>query len=287
MRRLLSIPLVVIGVVAVALGSVLWWIDQQIFDTATVAGHAKQILAKPAIQAELRSAIVNKVVLIVGNEKAKSQIDALVRKELTDTVFQRDFTDSVVATHQTLLDPSVSSIRFDLSAVAVDLAAQLEPTNAPAATQISNNTGALRFDLINRAQLPGQWRLAERWHRFAPLYFGLGVLLVVAGIVVGPGRWGLLVTTGVGLVVLCTASVLAAKYAVSSGVAATAAPADKSAILALTQPFISDLTTQSVVLGVIGLLVALVGAGLGVMGIGRTPTTAWSPPANIRQANWR
>jgi len=286
-RRLLSIPLVLAGVLAIAFGSVLWWIDQQIFDTATVVDHSHEILAKPAVQAELRTAIVNQIVLIVGTDRLKSPIDDMVKLELADPVFQRDFTDSIAVTQQSLVDPTVPIIRLDLSAVAVHLAAQLQAKNPVAAQQVAAQTGSLRFDLIDRTQLPREWLWAERWHNLGLFYLGLGIALVAVGIAVGPGRWGLTVTTGIGLVVLCGASVLGMKWAVAKAVASTATPTDKAAIKDLAQPFIADLTVQSVVIGVIGLLIALVGAGLGVMGVGRVPTNEWSPPPSFRQANWR
>ena len=180
MRRLLSIPLVLAGVLAIAFGSLLWWIDQQIFDTATVVDHSHEILAKPAVQAELRTAIVNQIVLIVGTDRLKSQIDDMVKLELADPVFQRDFTDSIAVTQQSLVDPTVPIIRL---------------------------------------QLPREWLWAERWHNLGLFYLGLGIVLVAVGIAVGPGRWGLTVTTGIGLVVLCGASVLGIKWAVAKAVA--------------------------------------------------------------------
>lgn len=287
MRRLLSVPLVLAGIVAIAFGSLLWWINQQVFDTASVVAHSQEILAKPAVQAELRTAITNQITLVIGNERLKSQIDALVKAELADPVFQKDFTDSIAATQQTLVDPTAPTISLDLSAVGVHLATQLQATNTAAAQLVSANTGALRFTLLDRTELPKEWQWAQRWHHFGPLYFGIGILLVTIGVAVGPGRWALLVTAGLGIVVLCAATVIGAKVAIARAVSGSASTTDTAAIKDISKPFIADLTTQSVVIGVIGLLIALVGAGLGVMGVGRVPTNEWSPPPGFRQANWR
>ncbi len=276
MRRVASIPLVVIGTFVIAFGSLAVWANAAVFDTAKVVRTTQEVLDSTAVQQLLSREITDRIVRAAGDEALRPQVATVVDRQLADPQFQATFANAVSATHRVLVDGDAGTITFNLAPVAQSVEAQILTLAPQLQGHLPDPKTALQFDLVRRSELPVLWKVVDHVREVAWLVVLLGAILVVLGLVIGPARGVLLIITGVSLAAFSGLIVLLAHTGVRLATRHASQLASDAAKV-ISNAFIDDLVRQSIVLAAIGGVVAIAGLIAVAIGFGRADAE-WNPP---------
>ncbi|MGE3687215.1 MAG: hypothetical protein AB7J47_12735 [Acidimicrobiia bacterium] len=264
MQRVTSVVLMVVGAALLAMGTVLWWADGHLFDTATVVRTTDEVLASAEVQDLLTARITDDVMVYVGDEAFRPQVEVIVRDVVGDTRVHAFVNDGVREAHQALVDGDAEQIALHLEA----LSREIRENVVEAVPELEGRipaTDVLTFDLLTRSDLPDVWRLAERFHEAAAMFLSVGAVLAGVSLVLGPARWIRLLIGGITFAafgVVCIVALRAAIGVVEDRITdplATAATGD------IFDIFFSSLDRQSIVMVIGGALAAMFGVAIRLM----------------------
>jgi len=275
-RRLASIPLVVIGCFVIAFGTLAVWADRAVFDTGKVVGTTQEVLDSTAVQQLLSREITDRIVTASGNEALRPQISTVVDRQLADPQFQATFANAVSAAHRVLVDGDANTIPFNLAPVAQSVEQQILTVAPQLQGHLPDPQTVLQFDLVQRSELPVLWKIIDHVRAVAWFVVLLGVILVVLGLLIGPARGVLLIITGVSLAGFSGLIVLLAHTGVHLATR-NASQLASDAAKVISDAFLDDLVSQSIVLAAIGGIVAIAGLIAVAVGFGRADAE-WNPP---------
>ena len=188
LQRTISIVLTVVGAALLAMGTVLWWADGHLFDTASVVAQTDDVLESPDVQVLLTARITDHVMVYVGDPTFRPQVEMIVEEAVGDPRVRALVNDGVRQAHQALVSGDAEQVALRLEA----LSREIRQTVVVAVPELEGripDTDVLTFDLITRSDLPDVWRLAERFHEAAAMFLSIGAVLVGVGLVIGPARW--------------------------------------------------------------------------------------------------
>ncbi len=264
LQRTTSLVLTVVGAALLAMGTVLWWADGHLFDTATVVAQADEVLASPEVQVLLTARITDHVMVYVGDETFRPQVEKIVEEAVADTRVHALVNDGVRQAHQALVSGDAEQVALRLEALSRDIR-QTVVAAVPDLEGRIPDTDVLTFDLITRSDLPEVWRLADRFHEAAAMFLSIGAVLVGMALVIGPARWlrllvGGLTFAGFGLV--CIVALRAAITVVEGRITDPLAAAATGDIF---DGFFASLDRQSIAMMIGGLLAAMFGVAIRLM----------------------
>jgi hypothetical protein len=264
LQRSISIVLTVVGAALLAMGTVLWWADGHLFDTATVVAQTDDVLTSPDVQVLLTARITDHVMVYVGDQTFRPQVEMIVEEAVADPRVRALVNDGVRQTHLALVSGDAEQVALRLEALSREIRQTVVATVPELAGRIPD-TDVLTFDLITRSDLPDVWRLAERFHEAAAMFLSIGAVLVGVGLVIGPARWLRLLVGGLTFAafgVVCFVALRAAITVVEDRITDPLAAAAAGDIF---DAFFSSLDTRAIVMVIGGLLAAMFGVAIRLM----------------------
>ena len=264
LQRTISIVLTVVGAALLAMGTVLWWADGHLFDTATVVEQTDDVLTSPDVQVLLTARITDHVMVYVGDQTFRPQVEMIVEEAVADPRVRALVNDGVRQTHLALVSGDAEQVALRLEALSREIRQTVVATVPELAGRIPD-TDVLTFDLITRSDLPDVWRLAERFHEAAAMFLSIGAVLVGVGLVIGPARWLRLLVGGLTFAafgVVCFVALRAAITVVEDRITDPLAAAAAGDIF---DAFFSSLDTRAIVMVIGGLLAAMFGVAIRLM----------------------
>ena len=264
LQRTISIVLTVVGAALLAMGTVLWWADGHLFDTATVVEQTDDVLTSPDVQVLLTARITDHVMVYVGDQTFRPQVEMIVEEAVADPRVRALVNDGVRQTHLALVSGDAEQVALRLEALSREIRQTVVATVPELAGRI-HDTDVLTFDLITRSDLPDVWRLAERFHEAAAMFLSIGAVLVGVGLVIGPARWLRLLVGGLTFAafgVVCFVALRAAITVVEDRITDPLAAAAAGDIF---DAFFSSLDTRAIVMVIGGLLAAMFGVAIRLM----------------------
>jgi hypothetical protein len=264
-RGIISTLLVLIGAAALAAGSVLWWTDGHVFDTATFTESTSKVLRDPQVQTLLSREITNKVMAYVESPELQPQVRLLVTQIVASEEALTLMDQGVVDAHRLLVDGTAPTLDLNLIALATEVRVRIVAAAPLLDATLPPPNNWFEFQLLKRTDLPKTYELVERFHSSAVALLFLGAALIGLALVLGPGRWALMMGSGLGVAAFGIAIVFALKKALQEGEARVTDPVAKAASKNVFSIFFHELNRQSITLIVIGGIVALLGVSIGLI----------------------
>jgi hypothetical protein len=264
-RIVASVFLVLIGSASLAAGSVLWWTDGQVFDTNQVSLTTKEVFRDPEVQALLSQEITKKVMAYVGKEELRPQITNLVDQLVANEQALTQMDDGVRQAHILLIDGNSPTVQLNLKGLADEVRAQLVVAAPELDATLPPTDTWFEFKLLERDDLPKTYEWIERFHSSAPALLVLGACLIALALVLGPGRWALMMVAGLGVAGFGLLIVVALRAALRAAENRVTDPVARTASKDIFQVFFRELNKQSVTLIVVGGIVALLGVSVGLI----------------------
>ena len=258
-RRVATIYLVAFALLAVPLGDLGLWTRRELLDSTAFAALANKAVQQPDVRDAFAARLASEIVKQVPRLAAQQ---SLVRTAVGDVVgtqpFQIVFEQAVGGMHQQLtsgadqlrlqLDPALPLVRAEVAKVSASAANLVPLSGLPSVT------------VVQKKDMKALWvavGLARRASWVLPL---VALALLAAALVVATNRRVALIVLGVGLTVVAVALVLLLKVGRDLLSNSVGSNVTKQAFNSAWGTITSSLVTQTIVIGVVGLLA--VGAGV-------------------------
>ena len=264
LQRTISIVLTVVGAALLAMGTVLWWADGHLFDTASVVAQTDDVLESPDVQVLLTARITDHVMVYVGDQAFRPQVEMIVEEAVADPRVRALVNDGVRQAHQALVSGDAEQVALRLEALSRDIR-QTVVAAVPELEGRIPDTDVLTFDLITRSDLPDVWRLAERFHEAAAMFLSIGAVLVGVGLVIGPARWLRLLVGGLTFAAFGAVMFVALRAAITVVEDRITDPLAAAAAGDIFDAFFASLDTRAIVMVIGGLLAAMFGVAIRLM----------------------
>ncbi len=264
LQRTISIVLTVVGAALLAMGTVLWWADGHLFDTASVVAQTDDVLESTDVQVLLTARITDHVMVYVGDPAFRPQVETIVEEAVGDPRVRALVNDGVRQAHQALVSGDAEQVALRLEALSRDIR-QTVVVAVPELEGRIPDTDVLTFDLITRSDLPDVWRLAERFHEAAAMFLSIGAVLVGVGLVIGPARWLRLLVGGLTFAAFGAVMFVALRAAITVVEDRITDPLAVAAAGDIFDAFFASLDTRAIVMVIGGLLAAMFGVAIRLM----------------------
>ena len=264
LQRTISIVLTVVGAALLAMGTVLWWADGHLFDTASVVAQTDDVLESPDVQVLLTARITDHVMVFVGDQAFRPQVETIVEEAVADPRVRALVNDGVRQAHQALVTGDAEQVALRLEALSRDIR-QTVVAAVPELEGRIPDTDVLTFDLITRSDLPDVWRLAERFHDAAATCLSIGAVLVGVGLVIGPARWLRLLVGGLTFAAFGAVMFVALRAAITVVEDRITDPLAAAAAGDIFDAFFASLDARAIVMVIGGLLAAMFGVAIRLM----------------------
>jgi hypothetical protein len=265
LRVAFSVMLALIGASSLATGFALRWADSKVFDTAEVSETSTEMFRDPDVQALLSREITEKVMEFVVDETQRGTVTNLVTQIVADQRALVLIDQGVREAHQTLVDTENPAIRLNLQQLAVEVrkslvnvSPALEATLPPAETWFD-------FQLFTRDDLPKPYEWLDRFHGSAFPLMLFGGCLIALAIVLGPARWAMLMTAGLGVAAFGLAISFGLRQALRAAEDRVNDPLALTAAKDVFSLLFDDLNRQAITLTVTGAIAALLGISIGLI----------------------
>jgi len=271
--RVAAIVLVVLGGLGLVLTSTGAWLERNLLDTGRFTGTANAILDQPEVQRELTHVLVEKLSSEAGTDLriAEPFLASVVTQVVNSGAFRAVFDRAVSSAHRVVVDESTGTVILDLTNSYDQIKGPLQQVAPKLADQLPSRR-QLNVVLLHRSQLTTAWDVIDEVKRAVDIVAASSVVLLVAGVALARARWRAValaawVVAG-GLAVLLLGLVIG-RLALEARIADGGV---SDAVGAAFRVMTRSLLVQSVVLGVIGAVIALAARFTD-----RHGRTAWAP----------
>ena len=252
-RRVATIYLVGLALLAVPLGDLGLWTRRELLDSTSFATLANTVVQQPDVRDSLADAVTSKIVkqeprLVAQQSVIRTAVGTLVGTQPFQVVFEHavggmhDQLTSGAAQLSLQLDPLLPLVRAEVGKV------------SPNAANLVPLSGLPSVNVVQKKDMKALWvavGLARRASWVLPL---LALALLAAALVVAKNRRVVLIVLGAGLAVVAVALVLLLKVGRGLLSDAVGSQVTKSAFDSAWDTITSSLVTQTIIIGVVGLL---------------------------------
>lgn len=275
-RRIATIYLVGFALLAVPLGDLGLWTRRELLDTSSFATMANTVVQQPDVRDSLADAITTRV---IEREPRLATEQSIVRSAVGTLIgtaaFQAVFEQAVGGMHDQLtggadqlslqLDPALPLVRNEVATLSNASVASLVPLS-----------GLPTVTVVQKNDMKGLWvavGVARKASWVLPL---VALALLAAAVVVAKRRRAVLVVLGVGMMVEAAALVVLLKVGRGLLSDAVGTNVTKAAFDSAWDTITSSLVTQTVAIGVVGLLAVAGGVLWRRYEIGGRRPTGWA-----------
>lgn len=276
MRGFVAGLLLLVGLLLVPFADLGIWTRRQILPTDSFTDLATEVVQQDAVQAALTSRLVDE---IVARESrlgvARFVLEPAVGQALDTPQFESIFRVSVASTHDQL-ERGDDQLSLDLNQVLPivrDLVAQVD---SGVARRIPDSLGLPSITFLREEEVPELWFGVEVTREASWVFPVLMVITLGAAVAVAKQRALAVVIAGFGVAFVCLLIVLALRVGRDMLSDVVGPTIDVQAFDAGYEVVTDSLVTQSLALGVLGLLVAAVGVVLMVWRRGNTRSSSWA-----------
>ncbi len=260
-RRLTAIVLALVGALAAVLGIVLLVADNSLFNEERVEKTTEKIVTDRDIGRLLIREITDRIVAIGDLETDRDNVEAVVTLVVSDERVQDEAVDAVLTSYDMLVNGQDDVIVFNMEDLARDVRRQVVAIDPSLDAQLPGDDEFLRFELLQRTEVPEALDVIHTARRGAWLLLVGGVTCIVAAVVLGPGRFGIF---GLAAAVVVAAMFLTATLiSTASNNAIDDIPDSLSRRVArlATDEYLSTLDHVAIAVVIFGLIAVIVGIG--------------------------
>jgi hypothetical protein len=236
--------------------------QRDIYDTERFAKHASALLRDPDVREQLAQSMANALVSEVPQLRSVEPLLATAASAVISTPqFAAVFDDAVRQAHSQLVS-GARTIQLDLGASVSLVLRQLTEGLPFAQALIPDFTGALKVTVLERSQAPALWSAVEIARNAAYIsLIGTVVLLIVGMLVLDLRSLGVLLIGAGALFAggVAIAGQFAVRQIITGGMLD---PVSERAYLAVLREFGGPLRSQSLLVMLVGAIVAAVGVVL-------------------------
>ena len=260
-RRLTAIVLALVGALATVLGIVLLVANNSLFNETQVEKTTEKIVTDRDIGRLLIREITDRIVAIGDLETDRDNVEAVVTLVVSDERVQEQAVAAVLTSYDMLVNGSDNVIVFNMEDLARDVRRQVVAIDPSLDEQLPADDELLRFELLQRTEVPEALDVIHTARRGAWLLLVGGVMCIIAAVVVGPGRFGIF---GLAAAVVVAAMFLTATLiSTASNNAINDIPDSLSRRVArlATDEYLSTLDHVAIAVVIFGLIAVIVGIG--------------------------
>jgi hypothetical protein len=258
-RRIIASILVVVGAVLLLLASFGWWADRYFLNSGRFADKANQILDQEEVQDALAVAITDRLSERSGRDLriARPFITTIVREVVGSDAFQTVFDAAVLRTHHAIVEGGARDAVLNLSRIVDDVKDALEPIAPNLADRIPEGE-KVQVKILDKTQLDAIYDITNVVENLVVVVTILAVLFIAGGVALSNRRWRTLALAGwvtLGLFVFSLVAVMTGRIVTGSLIAdEDYSDAARAAYKVITR----GLIVQAIVIGIIGLVVAII-----------------------------
>lgn len=259
MRGIVAGTLVVLGLLLVPLATLGIWVQRQILPTDEFTDLATEVVQHPDVREALADRFLDELEaqeprLAVG----RFVLQPAVREALTTDEFQQVFRSSVSDMHAQL-ERGDDELSLDLDGLLPVVRSLVARVDRGIAEQIPTAAGLPSITVVRESDVPELWQGVEIT-RHASWVFPVLVLVALAGaVVVAPNRSLTLIIAGAGVAVMCLIVGLALREGRDLLSDFVGPEIDVRAFDAGYDIVTDTLVNQTLLLGIVGVIAAVVG----------------------------
>jgi hypothetical protein len=272
MRTFLAALLATVAIVLVPFADLGVWIEREVVGTTSFVRLGEHVLDQPAVRDALAEAITTDLTRRAPTLSAREpNLQPLIAGVLARPELRPAFDDALVRTHDQLRsghDP----LQLDVTPVLAVVRAQLPPalaTSVPAGLTVAPVT------VLRRQDAPAVWDGVQLVQGAALVVPVIALLAFAGALLAARRRGGLCIAVGVVVTIASLGLLALVKPGRSLLEAQSGTPAQRSAFLAGYDTVLRSFEQQTVVVAVLGGVLALVGILL-----------VWSRTRNVRPMGW-
>ncbi len=191
-RRVLSVLCTLVGAIVALLGLAVAVANHSLFSRPAVSTTVSRIVADPDVERLVARQITTRVVTLGALQPHAGVVAAEVDNLVKAPAVQADLSAAAMATYDQLVSGTGPEITFNLPNEAAVVRTDLVALDARLNATLPDNAQLLRFTLFRRSTLPVTYHWAKRSRQVAEVTLIIGLALLVLGLALGPGRFGLL-----------------------------------------------------------------------------------------------
>jgi hypothetical protein len=264
MRGIVAAVLIILGVALVPLADLGMWTERELLSTSEFTTLATDVVQRD----EVKDALANRLADILVEQVPPLALGRFVlvpalKQALGTQQFQTVFEGAVQNMH-TQLENGDDRLTLDLDAILPIVRDLVANVNEDVASQIPQQTGIAVITVVTRDNVPQLWAgvdIAREASWVVPL---LSLLLMAAGVAVAKKRALALILAGLGVAAAALLVVLAIKLGREPLSNVAGSTVNLKAFDAGYEVITDSLVLQTAVLGLLGLVAALVGVGIAV-----------------------
>jgi len=183
--------LAVVGALAAILGILLVKADQQMFTRSSAVADLDRVLADPDVNRLIIRTITDRVVELGGDGEQREVIEQTVTKQMESPTTQKALRSAVIGAYDVLTTGDTEVVDINLDDQGGELRRELVAIDPRLDDVLPSADELVRFTLFERAELPWSYRAVESAHSASWVLFIAGCVMVLAALVLGPGRLSL------------------------------------------------------------------------------------------------
>ena len=191
LRRAASASLALIGAVLAVLGLLVAKADQTLFDRASVERSVDKILVDPDISRLLAREITKRAVVLGNLGDQQQLVQDYVEQQVGTPEVQQEIRAGILAAYDSLVETNNPRIDFNMPKQGSIVRKQLVRFNPALDNTLPIGSDLLRFTLFKRPTLPWGYDLLKGMQSAGWAVFFAGLVCVLVGLLIGPGRFGL------------------------------------------------------------------------------------------------
>jgi multisubunit Na+/H+ antiporter MnhC subunit len=258
-RRILAGSLAVLALLAVPLGDLGLWTKRQLLNTDSFTAMANDVVQQP----EVHDALANRITLEIVRQVPRLASQQSVLRSAVGTVvgtpaFQSVFETAVGGLHDQLTNGD-DQLTLGLDAFLPLVRAEVAKTSPQAAARVPQS-GLPAVTVVEKKDMSALWVGVDVARKVSWLLPLIALALLIAAVALASKRATMLVIVGAGLAAAAVAIVLLLRAGRSVLFDVVGAGVSRQTFNSAWDAITSSLVTQTIILGVLGLLA--VGAGV-------------------------
>lgn len=257
-RRILASILVVIGALLLLVSSFGWWANRYFLNSERFSTKATQIVSNENVQDALTIAITDQISKSSGRDLriAEPIIGTIVQKVVQSEQFKAVFDGAVLRAHQAVVGGGGQKVVLNLTETLDDVKSALGTIAPDLADEIPDGN-QVRVKIFSKTQLDTIYDITNLTKKAVVGVTILTLLFLAGGVALSPRRWKTLALAGwvtLGMFAFSLIAVVSGRMITGSIVERDEfRPGVEAAYRIITR----GLVVQAVVIGILGLLVAL------------------------------
>ncbi len=215
-RRSIAGTLAFLGVIALNVGALGWWIDREVAEPDRISEIATAVGRSPEFQAAVADEVTESVIDATTDEAGPladidtATIEAAIAEVMADDEVVATMKGAIVDLYEAAMEVDITEVNLDIGPVQDALVATLAPIDPELAEQVEQAPLAESEIAVDTGNLPDIGTITDRLHLAWMLQIGFGLAAISVALLIHPRRFvvvrrvGILMALGAGAQLLIT-----------------------------------------------------------------------------------